>query len=146
MKIFNLLITSLLFVFLNSCVTKPYPRSTKVPPPLPTPGSVKKGGPPAHAKAHGYRRKFGYSYYPEKNVYYSKQKKVWYWIVKGGWEIGASLPSYINLKNSSCKQIELDLDTPYEHHKAHSHGHSHPGKGKGKSNGKGKSKGKGKNK
>ena len=99
---------------------------------------VKKGGPPAHAPAHGYRRKFGYTYYPSKKVYYSKEKETWFWLEKGDWKFGAKLPSSISLKGAASRQIELDADTPYSHYSK--------SKGKKKGKGKGKKKGKGKDK
>ena len=99
--------------------------------------NVKKGGPPAHAPAHGYRRKFGYTYYPSKKVYHSKEKGTWFWIENGDWKFGAKLPSSINLTGAASEKLELEADTPYDHFKSKS---SSQGKGRGKGKGKGKGK------
>ena len=39
---------------------------------------VVKGGPPAHAPAHGYRAKHAYRYYPSSCVYFDASKKVYF--------------------------------------------------------------------
>jgi hypothetical protein len=39
---------------------------------------AKKGGPPPHAKAHGYRAKHTYQYYPSASVYFDASRKVYF--------------------------------------------------------------------
>ncbi len=96
--------------------------------------SSTKHGPPDHAKAHGYRKKFGYTYYPEQKVYQSKEKNTWFWIENGEWKVGAKLPTGLDVTGKASEEIELDAETPYEHSK----GEDEKGKGKGKGKGKNK--------
>ncbi|MGD9382490.1 MAG: hypothetical protein PVH55_00415, partial [Desulfobacterales bacterium] len=41
---------------------------------------VKKGGPPPHAPAHGYRAKYKYRYYPACSVYYDDYRKLYFYL------------------------------------------------------------------
>ena len=108
------------------------------------PGQTKKGGPPPHALAHGYRKKHKYTYYPEREVYYSGERNCYFWYRDGKWEFGAKLPGNISLKTSSSVSLELETDMP---HKVHAEVvNKYPGKGKGNSYGKGKGKSKNKKK
>ena len=52
----------------------------------------KKGGPPAHAPAHGYRAKHKYRYYPDSSVYHDTDRGLYFYFKGGSWEVGASLP------------------------------------------------------
>jgi len=103
----------------------------------------KKGGPPAHAPAHGYRKKFDYKYYPSKKVYYCSQRRLYFWIEGDGWKLGASLPSNLNVSGVDSISVDISQETPYMHYESN-YKQSHPGKGKAK--GKYKEKGKGKKK
>ena len=79
----------------------------------------KKGSPPPHAPAHGYRAKHQYLYYPSRSVYYDTGRGLYFYLKGDNWEAGASLPS--NLKDGMGDHviIELDTDKPYVHHKEH---------------------------
>ena len=105
----------------------------------PSPGV--RGGPPPHAPAHGYRRKFGYDYYPDQNVYYARDRGTYFWLQGENWKVGVELPSHIALNLGGHVSIELDTQTPYEHHDAVAK--KHPGKGRGKGKGKGRGRGRG---
>ena len=59
----------------------------------------KRTGPPPHAPAHGYRKKFGYEYYPTANVYYDQSRKVYFYLAGSNWEMGVSLPSTLRVKS-----------------------------------------------
>ena len=50
----------------------------------------KKGGPPAHAPAHGYRAKHMYMYYPSRNVYKDTERGLYFYLKGDTWEVGAS--------------------------------------------------------
>ena len=126
----------LLISFLTSCESVRVGGEVGRPAPEPV---TKKGGPPAHAPAHGYRKKFQYKYYPDKKVYYCSKRRVYFWIAGDGWKIGTSLPSNLSLGSSSSITVDLDDETPYLHHESN-YGSAHPGKGKGKSKGKKKGK------
>lgn len=90
-------------------------------------------GPPAHAPAHGYRKKYQYRYYPDAQVYYAADRGLYFWIEGGNWTLGARLPDHITVDLSSGVSVELDSDTPSAHH-----GKGGPKKGGGKGKGKGK--------
>jgi len=96
-------------------------------------GYKKKGGPPPHAPAHGYRAKHQYRYYPNCNVYQEPSRGVYFYMKGDGWAVGASLPT--NLQSSLGASVSLDMDTdkPYEqnaeHLKQYPKDQNAPGKG-----------------
>ncbi len=100
----------------------------------PSPGA--RNGPPSHAPAHGYRRKFGYHYYPDQHVYYAPDRRTYFWLQGENWKVGVELPSHIALNLGDHVSIELETDKPYQYHD--SVVRKHPGKGKGKGKGRGK--------
>ena len=79
----------------------------------------KKGGPPPHAPAHGYRAKHRYRYYPCCSVYYDRGRRVYFYIEGGHWEVGASLPSRLRVGLGDSVEFELDTDRPYIYHGEH---------------------------
>ena len=85
----------------------------------PEPKVAKKNGPPPHAKAHGYRAKHSYRYYPNECTYYDSRRNLYFILEKNGWIIGASLPSNIKLSNEYVS-VKLETDKPYEYYEEHS--------------------------
>jgi hypothetical protein len=86
------------------------------------PADVFSQGPPPWAPAHGYRAKTRHIYFPDHNVYFDLQKKVFIYINGSNWNVGTSLPKIfgsINLRTSS--QIELDYygNYPYYFNREH---------------------------
>jgi len=79
----------------------------------------KKGGPPAHAPAHGYRAKHKYRYYPSQKVYHDTDRGLYFYLKGNNWEIGVSLPSHIRADLGESVTIELDTDKPYVHNAHH---------------------------
>jgi len=79
----------------------------------------KKGGPPAHAKAHGYRVKHKYRYYPDCSVYHDAKRGLYFYIKGGNWEVGASLPNNLQVGLGESVSLELDTDRPYTYHADH---------------------------
>jgi hypothetical protein len=79
----------------------------------------KKGGPPAHAPAHGYRAKRQYRYYPSKKVYYDTDRGLYFHLKVDNWEVGASLPSHLRADLGESVTFELDTDKPYVHNSDH---------------------------
>ena len=79
----------------------------------------KKGGPPAHAKAHGYRAKHKYRYYPDCSVYHDSDRGFYFYIKNGSWEVGASLPYNLQMGLGESVSLELDTDKPYSYHAEH---------------------------
>lgn len=107
-----------------------------------SPSTASRQGPPAHAPAHGYRRKFGYHYYPDQHVYYAPDRGTYFWLEGEAWKVGVELPSRIALNLGDHVSIELDSQTPYKQHATVAR--KHPGKGKGRGKGRGKSHAQGK--
>lgn len=83
------------------------------------PSPVVKNGPPAHAPAHGYRAKHTYRYYPSCSVYYDCGRKIYFYMSGDRWEVGASLPSHLQVRLGDSVEMELQTDTPYIHYAEH---------------------------
>jgi len=79
----------------------------------------KKGGPPAHAPAHGYRAKHKYRYYPSCSVYYDTGRKLYFYLSGENWQVSASLPSQFGIELGGYVSLEIDNDRPYEYYKEH---------------------------
>ena len=79
----------------------------------------KKGGPPAHAPAHGYRGKHKYRYYPDCSVYHDTERGLYFYIKRGNWEVGATLPNHLKIGLGESVSLELDTDRPYTYHADH---------------------------
>ena len=79
----------------------------------------KKGGPPPHAPAHGYRANHHYQYYPSSSVYYDSDREIYFYLKGDNWEVGTSLPSSISLRIGDYISIEMNTDKPYTHHADH---------------------------
>jgi len=77
-------------------------------------------GPPDHAPAHGYRRKF--QYYPQANVYYDEEREVYnyYDEDRGEWLESETLPESLGdlVEDSASVILETD-DNPYEKNEEH---------------------------
>jgi hypothetical protein len=82
---------------------------------------TKKGGPPPHAPAHGYRAKYNYQYYPYSGVYFDTYRKVYFYIEGDIWRMSVSLPQEIHVKLGDYVSIEMDIDKPYIHYEEHKH-------------------------
>lgn len=79
----------------------------------------KKGGPPAHAPAHGYRAKYHYYYYPSSAVYYDNDRELYFYLKGDNWEVSASLPQNIRVRLGDYVSIEMETDRPYLYHDEH---------------------------
>jgi hypothetical protein len=79
----------------------------------------KKGGPPAHASAHGYRAKHKYHYYPSQKVYHDSDRGLYFYLKGDNWEIGASLPSHLKTGLGESVTIEMETDKPYAQNADH---------------------------
>ena len=99
----------------------------------PAANELKKGGPPDHAPAHGYRAKHQYRYYPAKSVYYESARRLYFYLKGENWEIGASLPTGLKADLGDYVSIELDTDKPYIYYAEHIKQYP-PGKTKSKKN------------
>jgi len=85
---------------------------------------TKKSGPPDHAKAHGYRAKHTYRYYPSAQAYYDVDRKAYFYLEGDKWRVSVSLPISLKAKLGDCVTIGMDSDKPYT--KFEEHRRSHP--------------------
>ena len=79
----------------------------------------KKAGPPSHAKAHGYRAKHTYRYYPSANAYYDVERKAYFYLEGNNWRMGVSLPDNLSVRLGSHVTVEMDSDKPYTRFEEH---------------------------
>ena len=118
----------------KKCINNPYRKCSKTEPikyvenPPEEPEVSKKNGPPDHAPAHGYRAKHTYRYYPNESTYYDAKRKLYFFMEKGGWTFGATLPSSISL-STEYVTISVNTDRPYEYYEEHEKKYP-PGKSK----------------
>jgi hypothetical protein len=73
-------------------------------------------GPPAHAPAHGYRRKFCYRYYPMAEVYHDSERGIWFYSDGTTWRTGVKLPVDLGRNLGGHVSIELESDHPAGEH------------------------------
>ena len=76
-------------------------------------------GPPPHAPARGYRAKHQYRYYPACSVYFDTGRRIYFYLEGDNWEVGASLPSSLQMRLGDYVNMELDTDRPYIYHEDH---------------------------
>ena len=79
----------------------------------------KKAGPPPHAKAHGYRAKHTYRYYPSANAYYDVERKAYFYLEGNNWSMGVSLPDSLSVRLGEHVTIEMDSDKPFSRYEEH---------------------------
>jgi hypothetical protein len=75
--------------------------------------SKPKGGPPAHAPAHGYRAKHHYRYYPSCYVYFDISRKCYFYLDGDNWKVSVSLPVSLRAQLGEYVSIEMYTDRPY---------------------------------
>ena len=97
-------------------------------------------GPPQHAPAHGYRKKYSYHYFPSSHVYYDMNRGTYFYLEGDVWRSGLSLPSSIHVSTDEAVVVVLDTDMPYLQSNIHKNkcplGHAKTGKGKARGRGK----------
>ena len=79
----------------------------------------RKAGPPQHAKAHGYRAKHTYRYYPAANAYYDAERKTYFYLEGSQWRVGVSLPGNLSVSLGNYVTIGMDSEKPYTKHEEH---------------------------
>lgn len=72
-----------------------------------------RGGPPDHAPAHGYRKKFRYRYYPDAYVYFDLDRGVYFYLDSNNWKKNSSLPYELKIRLGNGVEIEMDSESPY---------------------------------
>ena len=74
-------------------------------PPL-APSKLQGGGPPPWAPAHGARAKHRYQYFPDSQVYFDLDRRVYFYLNGGSWQMSASLPGIV-----LGASVSLSMDT-----------------------------------
>ena len=82
-------------------------------------GHQKRTGPPDHAPAHGYRAKHQYRYYPARRVYHDMDRGLYFYMNGDNWEVGVSLPGFLQGDLGACVNLELDTENPYTRNAEH---------------------------
>ncbi len=114
------LVSALLsLAFLSACW--PYGGSVAVNVPADdrAPAQVRQGGPPPHAPAHGYRRKYSYRYYPDSHVYFDAGRGLYFYLSGSEWRMSASLPYEFKVRLGHSVDIEMESDRPYTDFASH---------------------------
>ena len=85
----------------------------------PTVYTTAKAGPPAHAKARGYRSKFRYHYYPDAGIYFDTGRGVYFYLDSNGWKMSVSLPRHLQINLGEHVSIVMESRRPYLKHHDH---------------------------
>jgi len=113
-KLFMIILCIMSMASLNACKTVGV--QVNLPPVL---GEYVKPDPPAHAKAHGYRAKYTYRFYPDAAVYFDISSKSYFYLCRNEWRVSMTLPQTLRVKLGDCVTIEMDTDKPYTRFKEH---------------------------
>jgi hypothetical protein len=78
--------------------------------------------PPAHAPAYGRRaqQRYHYRYFPDAQVYFDLDRKLYFYISANRWRVSVSLPHYLQIRLGERQvSLEMDTDKPYQEFRAH---------------------------
>lgn len=73
--------------------------------------------PPAHAPAHGRRlqQRHHYHYYPDAQVYFDLERKLYFFLSGTHWQASISLPEHFRLRLTDRHLVlEMEVDKPYQ--------------------------------
>lgn len=110
------------FVFLAIIFSSPELLAQKKGPKKTKTSYKKETGPPHWAKAHGYRAKTRYVYFPQHNFYYDNSKGAYIYLSGKNWEVSAQIPNlFKNIDLSAAIKVDIDLesDDPQKHNADH---------------------------
>lgn len=79
-----------------------------------------RNGPPPHAPAHGRRAHYRYSYYPEAEVYFDLDRRIYFYL-DSGWRSAPRLPRNPRIILGAPVFLDLDVAEPYRYHDDHRH-------------------------
>lgn len=68
-----------------------------------------------------------YYYYPDVEVYYHPESRVYWWHGGGGWISGPQLPSTYVLREDARVTVNLNVAEPWRQHEAVLRQHPHSG-------------------
>lgn len=113
-KLFMVIFCAISITSLNACGTTGMQVNL-----APALGQFASPGPPTHAKAHGYRDKHTYRFYPDAAVYFDISSKSYFYLSGNEWKVSLTLPRTLRLNLGDCVSIEMDTDKPYTNYKEH---------------------------
>ncbi|NDY41624.1 hypothetical protein G3N55_01995 [Dissulfurirhabdus thermomarina] len=121
------------------------------PPPLIVEPAPAGEGPPPWAPAHGRRARYRYRYYPDVQVYFDVDRRIYFFLDAGAWRAAPAPPPGLHFDLSGYVELGMDTDLPYRFHgdvraayppghwkKAHGHELKEKSKGKGHGHGHGR--------
>jgi hypothetical protein len=74
------------------------------------------GPPPWAAEHRWYRHTYNYYFYPECDVYYCPDTRMWFYLDGRTWRAAARLPDFIRIDFGRSVSLRLDGDRPYLFH------------------------------
>lgn len=113
-KLFMVIFCAISITSLNACGTSGVQVNL-----APVLGQFANPGPPAHAKAHGYRAKHTYRFYADAAVYFDISSKSYFYLSGNEWKVSLTLPQTLRLNLVNGVTIEMDTDKPYTKFKEH---------------------------
>ena len=78
--------------------------------------------PPAHAPAHGRRaqQRFQYHYFPNAQVYFDLDRKLYFYVSANRWKASVSLPEYFRRRLDDYHvSLEMEIAKPYQEYRSH---------------------------
>lgn len=78
--------------------------------------------PPAHAPAHGRRvqQRFHYHYFPNAQVYFDLDRRLYFYISANRWKVSVSLPEYFRRRLDDQRVLlEMEIAKPYQEFHRH---------------------------
>lgn len=83
--------------------------------------------PPAHAPAHGRRAQqhYHYQYFPNAQVYFDLDRKLYFYISANRWKVAVSLPDYLRRRLGE-RRVPLDMETDKPYREFHVHKQKYP--------------------
>ena len=80
----------------------------------PMPAPIHAVGPPPWAPAHGYRAPLHqYYYYPDSSVYYNPVTSTYFYMNRGAWRFGLTLPAGVVINPNAYVGLQLATSRPY---------------------------------
>jgi hypothetical protein len=80
---------------------------------------LEKEGIQLQATSSVLQKRYFFNYYPSCYVYYSIDRKMYYYLEDDNWKICAFLPKNFKGKLGEYVKLEMDTNKPYTHHRQH---------------------------
>ena len=118
----RLLVSGLMVVFVLGCTSARGDLGadwvSRKPSPHPSVSLAPAQGQPLREPAHRSQAEHVYRYFPDSEVYYDTERRIYFYIEGGHWESDALLPYDLRQRLGRYETVKLFSDTPYEYHAA----------------------------